>query len=74
MSDKASEGWHRPPGSRKFHYFTEGGTRALCMRYGFAFGAELQPDEGTSKDDCAVCRKKLDKRQASGLTKPAGEL
>ena len=66
-TDKPQEGWHRPPGSRKFHYFVNAGLTSLCHRYGFAFDAVLQPDNGkASSDDCTECRKKMTKRMPTG--------
>lgn len=57
MSAELTEGWgvifH---GYRKAHYYRDG--MSLCRRMGFYHG-ELDPDEGTSKDDCAACRKEL---------------
>lgn len=64
--DKPREGWHRPPQSRKFHWFIDGGARSLCGRFGFAFGADLQANDiGSTQDDCRECAKKLAKRAGS---------
>lgn len=57
-----TEGWAFPANSRKAHYMRD--TMALCRKYGFYRGP-LQPDNGKpSKDDCAACRKALDKERA----------
>lgn len=69
------EGWSRiiPP-QKKFHYFVDG--RSLCGRYGFP-PLPLTPDDFTSPDDCAGCRKKLALRQMDrrtpGYREPAAE-
>lgn len=65
-TERPEEGWGFPPGSRKCHYFVEGGTRSLCGRWGFAFKLPLEPDEGASKEDCTPCRRELEKRKAAG--------
>lgn len=59
---KRNEGWGRPNGSRKFHWFTDDG-RSLCRAYGF-YSGPLEPDNGTpcTPTDCAKCRKLLDAR------------
>jgi len=54
-------GWIRPNGARKFHYFEAG--RSLCGRYGFMF-AQGDKDTGKYNDsDCAQCVKELKKRR-----------
>jgi hypothetical protein len=61
MSD-VTEGWGViRPGDRKAHYYRE--TMALCRRVGFYRGP-LDPEDHPSKDDCAACRKVLDKEKA----------
>ena len=58
-STKPSEGWGIiRPGDRKAHYYRE--MFSLCRRVGFYYGT-LSPDEFKSKDDCAACRKQLDR-------------
>ena len=58
------QGWHRPPGSRKFHYFVGGGARSLCGNWGFAFHAELDAHKkgapAQQRDDCKECWKKAE--------------
>lgn len=55
-------GWGFPGGSRKAHFFRE--AMSVCRRWGFYFGA-LEPDNGKpSPDDCAACRKFLDRENA----------
>lgn len=59
----ATEGWGViRPGDRKAHYYRE--TMSLCRRVGFYRGP-LDADAFASKDDCAACRKVLDKAKAS---------
>ncbi len=56
------EGWGFPSQSRKAHYFRTG--RSLCGKWGqFAGYPELDGTKAIlpSPDDCAVCRRKLDK-------------
>ena len=52
------EGWGFPLLSRKAHYFMRG--RSLCGKWGF-FG-EVEPGNDDSPDNCAECKKKLQKR------------
>ena len=56
-----NEGWGViRPGDRKAHYYVEG--TSLCTRVGFYHGPlEL---EGASRDDCAACRQRLNRRRA----------
>ena len=57
----AGNGWAKPPGSRKWHYFEK--TRSLCGRYGF-MKEEGDKDTGNYNDgDCAKCVKELKKRK-----------
>lgn len=60
------EGWAPPtPGSRKWHYHGPD-RRSLCGRWVrlFADDSVFEPDTGPSQNDCAGCRKALDKRKA----------
>ena len=53
------EGWGPiRPGDRKAHYYRNGDS--LCRRVGLYRGP-LEADEFESSDDCAACRKKLNK-------------
>ena len=57
------EGWAYPANSRKAHYMRD--TMALCRKYGFYLGP-LQADNGeASADDCAQCRRLLDKESSA---------
>ena len=67
-----TEGWTNFGGqSRKFHYIPAENDRALCGKWALSpFAgkdarqlANLQPDDGPSKDDCVACRRKLDRRR-----------
>lgn len=53
------EGWAPCYGSRKWHYFVEG--RSLCRNFGLLGRVELEQGLDNSPDNCAVCRKKLEK-------------
>jgi hypothetical protein len=54
-----NQDWVTLLNSRKYHYCI--GSRALCGKYLYV-GNEYDPDNGKpSKDDCAECRKRLDK-------------
>ena len=56
------EGWGViRPGDRKAHYYRDG--FSLCRRVGF-YAGWLEPDSGPSRDDCAACRRKLDREKA----------
>ncbi len=65
-----SEGWWWPMNSRKAHYIGPDG-RSLCRKWqSWAPVVRLEleaPDSPPSRDDCAACRRKLEKRQA-GVT------
>lgn len=56
-----TEGWGvLRPGDRKHHYYDS--SFSLCRRVGFYHG-ELTPDDGKpGADDCAACRRELNKR------------
>jgi hypothetical protein len=55
-----TEGWGViRPGDRKAHYYRSDGF-SLCRRVGFYRGP-LEPDDKPSRDDCAACRKQLDR-------------
>ena len=60
-----TEGWGViRPGDRRAHYYRNG--MSLCRRIGF-YGGPLDPDDSKSKDDCAACRRQLD-REAAQVT------
>lgn len=61
-NDKQPEGWGWPRSGRKAHYFV--GMESLCRQYMF-FKGDMEPDNGPSPDDCAPCRRALEKRQAN---------
>jgi hypothetical protein len=58
-------GWWFPTNSRKAHFFNDSIT-SLCGKW-MCLGSNphLEPDDKPSKDDCAACRKKLDKLKAA---------
>ena len=61
-ADPAPEGWGIiRPGDRRAHYYRD--MMSLCRRVGFYRGT-LDPDAFKSKDDCAACRKVLDREAA----------
>jgi hypothetical protein len=57
--------------ARKFHYVTEDDPRALCGKWGLSPFANAREqarffaDDKPSKDDCAECRRRLDKLKAA---------
>lgn len=56
------EGWGViRPGDRKAHYYRN--MDSLCRRIGF-YNGPLEPDEFHGPDDCAACRKVLDREAA----------
>lgn len=55
-----TEGWGFPTLSRKAHYFVD--TMSLCRKYGFYRGP-LEQGNDDSPDNCAVCMKRLAKRE-----------
>ena len=69
MSKTLTEGWWFPTGARKAHYMINhiGRVRSLCREWTAPFARstevlELQPDDGKrGPDDCATCRRKLDR-------------
>ena len=66
MSDAITEGWGViRPGDRRAHYYRNG--MSLCRRIGF-YGGSLDPDAFKSKDDCAACRKLLDREHAQAAS------
>lgn len=68
MTDNLRAGWTFLGGqSRKAHYFPESETRALCGKWARFDRPDpgIEPETGPSIDDCAPCRRKLDKRAAA---------
>ncbi len=63
MSAEPREGWAFPGNSRKAHFMRD--AMSLCGKWGLYFG-RLQQDNGKpGPDDCAGCRKVLDKERAA---------
>lgn len=61
IEDKLGEGWAFPGAARQCHYFV--GMESLCRRWGF-FTGPREPDTGKPRrDDCAPCRRELDRRE-----------
>jgi len=52
------EGWGWPGLSRKAHYFVN--SISLCCHW--AYTGPLEQGKDNSPDNCAACRKKLEKR------------
>jgi hypothetical protein len=68
--ERPREGWSRiVPPQKKSHYFVKG--RSLCGRYGFP-PEPLNPDDYTSPDDCAGCRKKVNLRKLDQIALEKG--
>jgi len=59
MSSK-EQGWSWPVNSQRAHYFPAGELISLCGRW-MILGGEREDDKHDSPDNCAACRKKLDK-------------
>jgi hypothetical protein len=59
-----TEGWGvMRPGDRRYHYYRD--TMSLCRRVGFYQG-ELDPEtDAPTPQDCAACRKVLDRERAA---------
>lgn len=63
MTDETKSGWGViRPGDRKAHYYR--GAWSLCGGIGFYFGPIDEGEDKPSPDDCAQCRKTLDKLNA----------
>jgi hypothetical protein len=68
VSGEKAEGWGViRPGDRRAHYYRA--MTALCRRVGFYTGP-LEPDEFTSKQDCAACRRVLDREKPKEVSGP----
>ncbi len=55
------EGWGWPTLAKKAHYFRNG--HSLCGRWG-GLRLDLQEETYALPDDCAPCRRKLDKEKS----------
>ena len=55
-------GWACPANSRKWHFFGPD-KMSLCRKWAMPFSSlnQLEPEDGYSPDDCAACRRKLNK-------------
>ncbi|MFA5559935.1 MAG: hypothetical protein WDA59_10885 [Methanofastidiosum sp.] len=53
------EGWTWLSNSPKWHYFRNG--QSLCGKWGLLGNHELEQGKNNSPDNCAICRKKLEK-------------
>jgi len=63
--EQPQEGWGIiRPGDRKAHYYR--GTMSLCRTRRF-YACELSPDTFRSRDDCATCRRALDREKAKAV-------
>lgn len=60
MARLKHEGWVYIDGTPKWHYVSEDG-RALCGRWLYLGSVEPETGNDGSKDNCAACRKKLEK-------------
>lgn len=56
---KLEDGWRFPYASQKAHYFE--GITSLCGKWMFLGETQAGADAPPSPDDCAACRRKLDK-------------
>lgn len=53
-------GWGFPGLSRKAHYFEAGSTTSLCGKW--LYVGHRDSNDLKSKDDCAACRRKVEKK------------
>jgi hypothetical protein len=58
-NNKLKAGWGWPANSRKAHYFNDSELTSLCGKWMYAGFRDEEDFE--SSDDCALCRRKLDK-------------
>lgn len=63
-------GWGKSPLSPKWHWFQQNGL-SLCHRIGFYRG-DTEEGNDNSADNCARCRKLLDKSLKSNAPREAG--
>lgn len=62
MSKKA--GWARPINANKHHFFLEDEVTSICGRWMY-FATDLEPDTFESSEDCASCRRKVNKKSGA---------
>lgn len=53
-------GWARPLNSRRHHFFKAGEITSICGKW-MLYSDNREPDTFESPDDCASCRKKINK-------------
>lgn len=56
-----NEGWNWLMNSRKWHYFVD--KSSLCGKWAILNDDDLEIGSDDSPDNCAVCRRKLEKRK-----------
>lgn len=66
-----TEGWGWPGNSRKAHYFKMGEATSVCSRW--LYGGSRTAGDFKSPDDCAPCRKWVDKHAASSAPRTGGD-
>jgi len=59
-----TRGWGWPMNSQKAHYFPAGEIISLCGRW--MYSGHLEDDRHESRDNCAACRKKRERRAGAG--------
>jgi hypothetical protein len=67
-TEQSDSGWSFLGGqARKAHWFpsSTSGTKSLCGKWAIWRVHPLEPDNGASKDDCAACRRALERRIAA---------
>lgn len=57
--------WRFPPNSRKAHFFPGEEIISLCRGWMFSGPGQGDADSPPSRDDCTVCRRKLDRLRDS---------
>ncbi|HDX3854813.1 TPA: hypothetical protein RXP54_003056 [Escherichia coli] len=58
-------GWARPLVARKHHFFKTGENISICGRWLY-LAHNREPDTFESPDDCAECRRRLNKEKDNG--------
>lgn len=65
-------GWSRPINCNKHHFFGEDEITSICGKWMY-FGHDRETDTFESPDDCADCRRQLNKLKAkSGAVESKG--
>lgn len=71
MNKPLSAGWGWPFLSRKAHFYSDGEAISLCGKWMHTGPRDNSAFE--SNDDCAACRRKLNKEQKNGKSNSPGK-